>query len=110
MFTLIRNLGSSCGISILQTLSFRNAQRVHSQLVEHLRPDNPVVATMSSHYSLTEPAGIGRLLGEVERQSIMVSYIDVFWGLAILSVLFMIPILFLKTPRRFATPAMVHAE
>jgi len=110
LFTLIRNMGSSCGISVLQTLSFRNAQRVHSQLVEHLRPDNPVVATMSSHYSLSDPAGIGRLLGEVERQAIMVSYIDVFWGMAILSVLFMLPILFLKKPRRAMAAAMAHAE
>jgi DHA2 family multidrug resistance protein len=110
LFTLIRNLGSSSGISVLQTLSYRSAQQVHSQLVEHLRPDNPVVATMAAQYSLTDPIGVGRLLGEVERQSIMVSYIDMFWGMAILSVLFMLPILFLKKPRRMMMPAMAHAE
>jgi DHA2 family multidrug resistance protein len=110
LFTLIRNLGSSSGISVLQTLSYRSAQQVHSQLVDQLRPDNPVVATMASQYSLTDPAGIGRLLGEVERQSIMVSYIDMFWALAILSVLFMIPILFLKKQRRGVTGVLVHAE
>ncbi len=111
MFTLIRNLGSSCGISTLQTLSFRTSQAVHSQLVEHLRPDNPVVASMASRYSLSDPAGIARLLSEVERQSIIVGYINVFWGLAIISVLFMFTVFFLHGPSR-GRPAglVVHAE
>ena len=48
MFTLIRNLGSSIGISAFQVLSYRNAQTVESRLVEGLRPDNPVRASWNS--------------------------------------------------------------
>jgi MFS transporter, DHA2 family, multidrug resistance protein len=111
MFTLIRNLGSSCGISVLQTLSFRTSQAVHSQLVEHLRPDNPVVASMASRYSLSDPAGIDRLLSEVDRQSIIVGYINVFWGLTIISVLFMFTVFFLHGPNRGRPAGLaVHAE
>jgi DHA2 family multidrug resistance protein len=110
MFTLVRNLGSSVGISVLQVFSYRTSQAVNSQLVERLRPDNPVVATMASHYSLTDPAGIGRLLNEVERQAIMVSYINVFYALAILTVVFMIPLFFLSRPKRAAPEMLAHAE
>src|SRR3546814_2924506 len=44
MFTLIRNIGSSIGISVLQAMTIRNAATVHSLLVETVRPDNPNVA------------------------------------------------------------------
>ena len=110
MFTLIRNLGSSSGISILQALSYRSSQQVHSQLIEGLRPDNPIVATMSSQYTLSDPLGMSLLTNEVERQAIMVSYIDVFWGLAIVSVLFIGTILFLSKPRKLAPGMRVHVE
>src|SRR3546814_20875465 len=39
MFTLIRNIGSSIGISVLQAMTIRNAATVHSRLVETVRPD-----------------------------------------------------------------------
>jgi hypothetical protein len=66
---------------------------------------------MASRYSLSDPTGISRLLSEVERQSIIVGYINVFWGLAIVSVLFMFTVFFLNSPGR-ARPAglVVHAE
>ena len=69
MFTLIRNLGSSVGISAFQVLSYRNTETVRARLDEGLRPDNPVVANMPEHFSLTDPAGIAALSGEVERQA-----------------------------------------
>ena len=43
IFSLMRNIGGSIGISIVETLLAQNTQIVHSQLVEHLRPDNPLI-------------------------------------------------------------------
>ena len=40
--SLMRNLGGSIGISILVATLAENTQIVHSRLVEHLRPDNPL--------------------------------------------------------------------
>ena len=40
--SLMRNLGGSIGIAILEALLAQNTQIVHSRLVEHLRPDNPL--------------------------------------------------------------------
>jgi len=39
---LTRMLGGSIGIAILETQLTQNTQVVHSTLVEHLRPDNPL--------------------------------------------------------------------
>src|SRR5215467_6286206 len=39
---LARMLGGSIGIAILETQLSQNTQIVHSRLIEHLRPDNPL--------------------------------------------------------------------
>ena len=47
IFSLMRNVGSSIGISIVVALLAENTQTVHSRLVEHLRPDNPLAQPLS---------------------------------------------------------------
>ena len=80
VFTLVRNLGSSAGISIMQALHTQNAQIIHSAMVEHLRPDNPLARApwLAAPYSLTNPTGVTLLNGEVDRQASMIAYIDDF--------------------------------
>jgi DHA2 family multidrug resistance protein len=110
MYTLIRNLGSSVGISAFQVLSYRNAQTVQARLVEGLRPDNPLVATMPSRFGLTGPAGIAALMREVGRQALMVAYIDGFWLLGA-GALAAVPLLiFIRSPRNDATPPSIHLD
>jgi len=110
MFTLTRNLGASIGISVVQVLSYRNAQTVHARLVEGLRPDNPLAAAMPSHFSLTDPAGIAALTGEVERQAQMVSYVDGFWLLGMFSLAAIVPLLLIRSPSRGGATAKIHLE
>jgi MFS transporter, DHA2 family, multidrug resistance protein len=80
VFSLMRNIGSSIGIAVLEALFIENTQTVHSRLVEQLRPDNPLA--QASHllpfYSLTVAPGIAALNNEVTRQAQMVAYIDDF--------------------------------
>jgi MFS transporter, DHA2 family, multidrug resistance protein len=80
VFTLVRNLGSSAGISIMQALHTSNSQIIHSGMIEHLRPDNPLARapTLAAPFSLTNPAGVALLNGEVDRQASMIAYIDDF--------------------------------
>ena len=42
MFSLSRNLGSSIGISVVETLLTRNTQIAHASLAEHITPFNPL--------------------------------------------------------------------
>ena len=54
---LMRMLGGSIGIAILETQLTQNTQIVHSRLMEHLRPDNPLAQSpyLSAPFSLTDP-------------------------------------------------------
>ena len=99
--SLMRNLGGSVGISILEALLAQNTQTVHSRLVEGLRPDNPLAQApyLSAPFSLTTPFGVAALNAEVTRQAAMVAYIDDF-ALMMLIVLMSVPLLFLvRRPR-----------
>jgi len=71
-------LGGSIGIAILETQLTQNTQIVHSRLVEHLRPDNPLAGFpyLSAPYSLTDPSGIAALNHEVTRQPLPVASDD----------------------------------
>jgi DHA2 family multidrug resistance protein len=100
VFTLVRNLGSSAGISIMQALFSTNTSVVHSRLVEGLTPDNPAARILPAPFSLTNPAGIAALNAETTRQSAMVAYIDDFHLMLYVAIL-LSPLLFLmKRPVR----------
>src|SRR5205807_3495615 len=77
VFSLMRNVGGSIGISIVVALLAENTQIVHSRLVEHLRPDNPLAQApfLAQPFSLTNPSGIAALNAEATRQAAMVAYI-----------------------------------
>ncbi|HEV2300234.1 MAG TPA: DHA2 family efflux MFS transporter permease subunit [Stellaceae bacterium] len=99
--SLMRNLGGSVGISILEALLAQNTQIVHSRLVEGLRPDNPLAHApyLAAPFSLSTPFGVAALNTEVTRQAAMVAYIDDF-ALMMLIVLISVPFLLLvRRPR-----------
>jgi len=62
MRSLMRNLGGSVGISVLEALLIQNTQIVHSRLIENLRPDNPLAQAplLAQPFSLTRPPGSRR--------------------------------------------------
>jgi DHA2 family multidrug resistance protein len=105
--SLMRNLGGSIGIAVLEALLTQNTQIVHSRLVEQLRPDNPLARApyLAAPYSLTAPPGIAALNAEVTRQAAMVAYIDVYTFMMIIVVV-TIPLLLLvrPPPRKRAAP------
>ena len=105
--SLMRNLGGSVGISIFEALLTQNTQIVHSRLIEHLRPDNPLAHApfLAAPFSLTRPTGIAALNAEVTRQAAMVAYIDVYTFMMII-VAVTIPLLLLvrPPPRNRAAP------
>jgi len=104
---LMRMLGGSIGIAILETQLTQNTQIVHSRLMEHLRPDNPLAQApyLSAPFSLTDPSGIAALNHEVTRQAAMIGYIDDF-ALMLIVILVSLPLLLLvRVPRRQPIPA-----
>jgi len=99
---LMRMLGGSIGISILETQLAQNTQIVHSRLVEGLRPDNPLIQghLLAPNFSLTAPSGVAALNAEVTRQAAMISYNDDF-KLMMIIVLASLPlVLLIRVPKR----------
>lgn len=96
VLTLVRNLGNSAGISIMQTLFTQNVQVVHARLVAPLTRDNPMARApyLAAPYSLNSDVGMAALNGEVTRQASMVAYVDVF-HLMLMTTLAAIPMVLL---------------
>jgi MFS transporter, DHA2 family, multidrug resistance protein len=99
---LMRMLGGSIGIAVLETQLTQNTQIVHSRLMEWLRLDNPLAQPpfLAAPFSLTNPSGIAALNHEVTRQAAMIGYIDDF-ALMLCVILASLPLLlFVRSPRR----------
>jgi DHA2 family multidrug resistance protein len=114
IFSLMRNIGGSIGISIVVALLSENTQIVHSRLVENLRPDNPVARApfLGPLYSLSNQTGIAALNAEATRQAAMVAYLDDFKLMMLIVVLASPLILLLRKPRAAgaAAPRPAAAE
>jgi DHA2 family multidrug resistance protein len=107
--SLMRNLGGSIGIAILEALLAENTQIVHARLVEQLRPDNPLAQApyLMAPFSLTTPSGIAALNAEVTRQAAMVAYINDFaLMMVVATVSIMLLLLVRPTPRAGAAVAI----
>ena len=116
LINLARNVGASMGISYVTTMLDRRAQFHQDRLSAHLNPGNPLLQRMlhgtanalaarSGSQAMQQAYGLLQL--NVQRQASMLSYIDNFRVLAIVSVC-LIPFVFLvKKPRR-GTEMAVH--
>ncbi|MBV8802252.1 MAG: DHA2 family efflux MFS transporter permease subunit [Gammaproteobacteria bacterium] len=96
LFSLIRTLGSSIGISIIITLFTRQTQIVWNELGGFIQLYNSTISTYLNHLHLKiqDSASIPLLANEVGRQAQMVSIVDTF-SFMTLSFLLMIPLVFL---------------
>jgi DHA2 family multidrug resistance protein len=112
IFSLVRNLGGSVGVSIVEALLVQNTQIVHSHLVEHLRPDNPLAQApyLVAPYSLTSPTGVAALNAAVTRQAQMIAYIDDFHLMVIIVFASLPFLLLLRRPRRASDGPAVSLE
>lgn len=82
LFNLVRNLGSSIGISVMAAMLTRNIQTSHAALAAHVTPfnDNLVAAGMDP-LSFATPQGMeaaAQLNGLIGIQSAMIAYVDDF--------------------------------
>ncbi len=111
-YTLIRNIGSSVGISIMQVMLGNNINQAHADLVTHARPDNPLYRAPYFHFpfSFTEPHGLAALNAEITRQATMIAYTDDFRLMLWITLLAIPLLIFMKPPgRRTATKPDLHA-
>ena len=111
LFSLVRNLGSSIGISVVTLYLTRNTQINHQELGAFINPFNPVLQ-QALPGPTNNPATLQTLDGLINQQSLMISYINDF-KLVMLITLFAIPLaLMLRRPQRTAAaaPAAAHMD
>jgi DHA2 family multidrug resistance protein len=100
VYTLVRNLGSSVGISIMNALVVANTQTMHASLASKVVTSDPVVrAALPRMLDPATTAGITFLNGEITRQASMVAYIDDFRLMLIITIACMPMLLLMRKPR-----------
>ncbi|HEX3917207.1 MAG TPA: DHA2 family efflux MFS transporter permease subunit, partial [Caulobacteraceae bacterium] len=110
MYTLVRNIGSSVGISLMEAFNTRQAAVAHADMAAHVQPSNPVFAAgIPSALNPATNGGLEALNGEITRQASMVGLIDVF-HLMLLLIFALIPLLLLMRSAKSAPSTEVVVE
>ncbi|MEQ8394556.1 DHA2 family efflux MFS transporter permease subunit [Thalassobaculum sp.] len=103
IFHLVRNVGSSIYISLSITLALRSARQNYAELSTNAAPTNEALTMQDSLFgvwsidSVTALAGLAR---EINRQALMIGYLNAFHLFAITSFAVIPVILMVKVARR----------
>ena len=110
LLNLARSVGGSVGISLVTVLLARNLQVSHSDIASNITQSSlpPVNPAITQGVPQLADAGVAMLDAEVNRQALMIAYIDDFHLMMIISLL-AIPLLLLlrkAKPAKGAAPAL----
>lgn len=110
LFSLVRNIGSSIGISLVSVLLTRNTQVVHSELAAQVSPFNPNFAALLPQGAETPVQTLAQLNGMINIQALMVAYVDDFQAMLWVTLAAIPLALMLRRPGARTAPAPVHME
>jgi len=101
LFSLLRVLGSSIGLSVCITFFSRHSQMAWNQLGGFISPYNPALRSYleSLHLTLSDPQATAILGNELSNQSQLLSVVSVY-ALITWSFIVMIPLVFLMRDRK----------
>jgi DHA2 family multidrug resistance protein len=118
IFNLMRNVGGSIGISIVTTLLARQAQVHQSEMVAHLRPGDLAFGIrtqtlqryLQGFHDQADAARMaqGALYNELQRQSMLLAYVDNFRLLAFTCFACIAGVVFLKRVAAKQGPQGLH--
>ena len=107
--TMVRSLGSSVGISVMQATLIHQTSVAHSVLAGHIQPSDPVIrATLPAVMDPATAVGLQVLNGEITRQGAMIAY-DQLFSYLFLGTLMLFPLLAIIRPARSASNMTVEA-
>ncbi|EEG09587.1 DHA2 family efflux MFS transporter permease subunit [Pseudogulbenkiania ferrooxidans] len=110
IFSLFRNIGSSIGISLMQTLLTRNSAIYHARLAELVTSASPAIrAGLPALLDPASPAGLAALNNEVTRQASFLAYLTDF-RIMMVATLLALPFLLLMRKNGNAPPAEIDAQ
>lgn len=120
IFNLMRNIGASIGISIVEAIQVRHAQMHVNTLTSNVTPSSLQAQTIVNGLkgAFMSKGGIdpataqhmanGMLENMIRQQSTMMSYNDVFWLLGIIFLCMLPLILLLRPPKKKGGAVMMH--
>lgn len=111
LFSLVRNIGSSIGISVIVTLLSRNMQINHAVLAEQVTNYNPLYRApyLPRTWDTHSVHGLVALNAEITQQAAMIAYADDFRFMMLVTLLAIPMLLLLSNPRRRAAAAVAPA-
>lgn len=111
LFSLMRNIGSSIGISVVITNLAQNIQANHAAFSEYMSPFSLPLrqAVEAGVYQLDSEAGLMALNAEVTRQAATLAYLQDFRLMMWVTLCAVPLILLLRSPAKNPSPVDVHA-
>jgi len=100
IFSLLRNIGSSVGISIVQALLAVFAAGAHERLAENVNPYNPIIGSLPQAMSPGTTAGLELINGEVTRQATLIAYLGDFRLMMVMAIVAIPLLLLIRRPAR----------
>ena len=104
-YSLARNIGSSIGISIVQTLVTRNTQIAHAGLAANVTVFNPAIRPMLQNGSNLNMALLDQTINQ---QASMIAYLNDF-KLMFVATLLVVPLILLIRPATVSSGSIAHA-
>jgi DHA2 family multidrug resistance protein len=106
LYSLSRNIGGSIAISLMTSLIAYNVQVSHSDLATHVTTlDLPTF-----NVNLIIGAVTSMIDAEVNRQALMIAYLDDFWIMA-WAVMLVVPlVIFMRVGKRGEAPPVIMGE
>jgi len=119
LFNMLRNIGGSIGIAMATTALIRRADLHQTDLSANLSPSSPVLQQHAAALTrflgyrlgpgIARPGSYGVLYGEMQRQSALLAYVDIFRWTAVLAFFCAGAVwLFKKPPKHHEPPAGAH--
>jgi DHA2 family multidrug resistance protein len=101
LFSLTRNIGSSIGISVVAALLARNLQINHAELSRFITPFNDnLTGSALSAAAQGDQTALAMVDGLVNQQALMISYVNDFKLMMIITLFAMPLVLLLRMPKR----------
>lgn len=106
VYSLMRNIGSSVGISIVQAMLTETMARAHAELAVDINYANQVIQNLPPQLSPSSAGGLAMLDLEVSRQAAMMAYVSDFRAMMWLTLLTMPLLLLIKPGAKSPAPGL----
>ncbi len=109
LFSLVRNIGSSIGISVVMTMLSRGVQVSHAEIAARIPAFGVEQSLLPAAWDPNTLAGAAALNAEVTRQAAAIAYVNDYWLLMVLT-LVSLPLVYFLRVRPVETAAGSRAR